>query len=330
MGNDFMTLVMGVNLKEVEKDLDHLRRAFLLTLPVALFLVGLGGWLVAGRALRPLKIIADTAERITARGLDQRIPEVSDNPETARVIHVLNRMMERLETSFHQATRFSADASHELKTPLAVMQGELENALQAAPPGSPEQQLFSNLLEETQRLTVITRSLLLLARADAGQLKLARAPVNLSDELEAMLEDARALAAETQLQFTVDIQPGVRLEGDLALLHTAFFNLILNAIKHNERNGKVSVRLSVAHQQIHFTIGNSGPGIPPEDQPKIFERFYRATRAAQSRADGFGLGLSMAREIIRAHGGEVLLQESRPGWTVFIVTLPSSGMDRLA
>lgn len=328
LGNDHLTLVIGLNLKEAHGDLNHLRQAFLLTLPVALFLVGLGGWVVAGHAMRPLKTIADTAERITARGLDQRIPTVSESPEAARVILVFNRMMDRLETSFRQATRFSADASHELKTPLAVMQGELENALQAAQPGSPEQQLFSNLLEETQRLSVITRSLLLLAQADAGQLQLALAPVDLSAEVEAMLEDARVLAAETRLAFEVDIQPAVRLEADRALLHTALFNLILNAIKHNEPDGKISVRLSAANHKAIFTIGNSGPGIPPADQPKIFERFYRVARTGPSYKEGIGLGLSLAREIIRAHGGELSLQESRTGWTVFTALLPANGVAR--
>ncbi len=147
LGNDEVTLALGLNQQEVEQELNRVRTAFLLTLPVALFLVGLGGWVVAGRALRPLTTIAETAEHLTARGLDQRIPESGDSPEASRVIQVLNRMIDRLEASFRQATRFSADASHELKTPLTVMQGELENALQSAAPGSPEQQLFSNLLE---------------------------------------------------------------------------------------------------------------------------------------------------------------------------------------
>ena len=153
-------------------ELNYLRDAFLLTFPLALLLIGIGGWVIGSRAFRPLKAIADTAEHVTARGLDQRIPLVDSDGEVARVVRVLNGMMDRLEKSFHQATRFTADASHELKTPLTIMQGELENALQGAPAGSNEQQVFNNLLEETQRLKNITRNLLLLAQADSGQLKL--------------------------------------------------------------------------------------------------------------------------------------------------------------
>jgi signal transduction histidine kinase len=184
--------------------------------------------------------------------------------------------------------------------------------------------VLANLLEETQRLKTITRSLLLLAQADAGQLKLTLAPVDLSAELEGMIEDARGLAAATRLIFDVQCPPGLRIEADRALLHTALFNLIGNAIKYNEPDGRIEIRLETAADKIVFTIGNTGPGIPPADQTKIFERFYRVRRVSEPRADGIGLGLSLAREIIRAHGGELSLNESRPGWTSFAVTVPQA------
>ena len=328
LGSDDVTLVIGLNQQEVEQELNRVRNAFVLTLPVALFLVGLGGWVVAGRALRPLKSIADTAEHVTARGLDQRISKSSEDPEVTRLIQVLNRMMDRLETSFRQATRFSADASHELKTPLAIMQGELENALQSAAPGSAEQQLFSNLLEETQRLKTITRSLLLLAQADTGQLKLALETLDLSAELDAMIEDARVLATDLRLRFDVQLPPQLRVEADRALLHTALFNLISNAIKYNEPDGKISIQANPADHKTVLTIGNTGPGIPTGDEGKVFERFYRVALSSSPPVEGIGLGLSLAREIVNAHGGELQLTENRPGWTCFQVTLkpmPGSG-----
>lgn len=325
LGNAEMTLLLGLNQSEVEAELNRVRDRFLLTLPAALFLVGLGGWIVSGRALRPLKVIAGTAERVTVRGLDQRIPLSNESPEAARLTQVLNRMMDRLETSFRQATRFSADASHELKTPLAIMQGELENALQSAAPGSAEQQLFTNLLEETQRLKNITRSLLLLAQADAGQLALARETVDLSAELGAVMEDARVLAEDLNLRFDLAIPPHLNVEADRALLHMAMFNLVSNAVKYNRPGGKISLRLEAMEQKFVLTIGNTGADIPPADQTKIFDRFFRASRSNGARADGIGLGLSLAREIIRAHGGELALKESRSGWTSFELSLPASG-----
>jgi len=319
LGTADTTLVIGLNYAASRAELARLRNAFLLALPLALFLIGLGGWLVAGRALRPLKSIADVAERVTARGLDQRIPAAAESPEAARLIQVLNRMMDRLETSFRQATRFSADASHELKTPLAVMQGELENALQSAVPGSPEQQLFTDLLEEAQRLKTITRSLLLLAQADAGQLKLTLEAVDLGVELEGVIEDARVLAADSQLSFEVQLQPQLWVQADRVLLRTVLFNLVSNAVKYNEPGGRVDLRLEAAGGHVVFTLLNTGPGIPAAEQAKVFERFYRAGRGAG--VDGIGLGLSLAREIVRAHGGELVLRESGPGRTCFALRL---------
>jgi heavy metal sensor kinase len=314
-------LVLGLNLNEVQGELDRVRDAFILSVPVALLLVGLAGWVIGGRALHPLNAIAETAERVTAHGLSQRIPESHQSPEVRRVVVVLNRMMDRLERSFQQATRFSADASHELKTPLAVMQGELELRLQAAPAGSAEQRLCGDLLEQVQRLKTITRSLLLLAQADAGQLKLARETVDLSRELDSLVEDARVLAGEKDLQFDIQIMPEIRVEADRALLRTALMNLVGNAIKYVDRAGRIRITLTARHEQVVLTVGNTGAGIPAEEQEKIFDRFHRVHREGEPATEGLGLGLSLAREIIRAHHGEVVLEESRPGWTSFRIEL---------
>jgi heavy metal sensor kinase len=327
LGTDDTTLIVGLKTNQARAELDHLRNRFLLTLPVALFLVGLGGWIVAGRALRPMRVIASTAEQVTARGLDQRIPLSNEDPEIARVIQVLNRMMDRLENSFQQATRFSADASHELKTPLAIMQGELENALQDAAPDSREQQVFGGLLEETQRLKTITGGLLMLARADAGQLKPALETVGFTAMIEDILEDTRVMAEESQLTFEVDLAPEVSVRADPVLLRTALLNLFVNAVKYNETGGTIRTRLEPRDGEAHLTIGNSGPGIPDADQGRVFTRFHRVDAARQRKVDGVGLGLSLAREIIRAHDGELELLESRPGWTSFRLrmSLPKAG-----
>ena len=321
MGSDVTILIVGLNTGQARAELNHLRNGFLLALPIALLVVGLGGWFVAGRALRPMRVIASTAELVTARGLDQRIPLSHEDPEISRVIMVLNRMMDRLEKSFQQATRFSADASHELKTPLAIMQGELENALQEALPGSKEQQVFGNLLEETQRLKTITSGLLLLARTDAGQLKPALETVDLSSLFEGILEDARVLAEDTRLEFEVKITPGIVVQADPGLLRTALLNLLVNAVKYNEPGGKVLTTLETRGNQVFLTIGNSGPGIPEADKDRIFTRFHRVDAARQRQVDGIGLGLSLAREIVRAHDGELELKESRPGWTSFLLRM---------
>ena len=168
MGTDRMTIMVGVNLAGFYEDTARYRWAFLAIVPLALLLLAGGGWLIAVRALRPVSLITNTAERITARALDQRIPQVNADRELARLVEVINGMLDRLEKSFSQAVRFSADAAHELQTPLTILQGELDYALQHAPDGSEEQQRYSGLLEEVQRLKAIVQKLLILARADAG------------------------------------------------------------------------------------------------------------------------------------------------------------------
>jgi signal transduction histidine kinase len=323
MKSDGLELAIGLNLRAVHAELDRVRTMFILILPAALLLIAVTGWMIAGRALRPLDSIAETAEAVTARGLDRRIPVSAESPEIQRVITLLNGMMDRLETSFRQATRFSADASHELKTPLAIMQGELEFALQECEPGSAQQRLCSRLLDTVQQLKTITRSLLVLAQADAGHLKLTKEEVNLSDELGDFLEDAYVLAGDKNLVFESHVQPGLIVQADRALLKMAVFNLLNNSVKYSDEDGKIRVELSHTGDLITLMIGNSGPGIPTEEQEKIFTRFHRARREGDTPVDGLGLGLSLAREIVRAHGGDLKLLESRSGWTVFQLGIPT-------
>ena len=322
MGTAEHTLVIGMNMRHANAELTRLRNGFLLAMPLALAIVGIGGWIVAGRALRPIRVIADTAEQVTARGLDQRIPVSDEDPEIARVILVLNRMMDRLERSFQQATRFSADASHELKTPLAIMQGELENAMQESTSGSREQQVFGNLLEETQRLKTITSGLLLLARADSGQLKLSLETVDFSTMLAGIIEDARVLGEESRISFSEMIESRILVSADSSLLRNAVMNLCVNAVKYNEAEGRIEATLSTSDGKAILTICNTGPGIPEEDQTRIFTRFHRADTSRNRSVDGVGLGLNLSREILRAHGGDLVLGECRPGWTCFAMTLP--------
>lgn len=322
LGNAEDRLVLGIDRTEALADLRRLRLLLLLALPVALIPIGLGGWLVAGRAMRPLQLITRTAEQVTARGLDQRIPAAADDPVIHQLIVVLNGMMDRLEQSFRQATRFSADASHELKTPLAVMQAELEQALQRSPPGSPDQAAYASLLAETERLKNITRSLLLLSRADSGQLPLAPESLDLAAELATLVTDAVILAEAADVTLETQLAAVPPVSADRSLLLRAISNLVENAIQYNRPGGRVALHLAPATEGVRIEVLNTGAGIPPEDQPRVFERFHRGAGARDRRADGVGLGLSLAREIIHAHGGRLELAESRPDHTLFRLTLP--------
>jgi len=320
MSNPEVTLVLGLNLAPYAREMERLGRLFLLAAPAALVLIGLGGGWLAQRALRPVLALTKTAEGITAQGLDQRIPMHEEDVEFDRLIRVFNGMLDRLEKSFQQAVRFSADAAHELKTPLTILQGELEQAVQSAESGSEQQQSLNHLLEEVQRLKAITRKLLLLSLADSGQLKPQLEPVNFSELIKLAGEDVEILAP--RLEVRESIEENLWVNADPDLIRQVIQNLTSNAVKYNAEEGAVSIELKKEGGQAVFTIGNSGPGIPGEDRERVFERFYRADKAHNRRVDGYGLGLSLSREIVRAHHGELTLQESRENWTVFRTVLP--------
>jgi two-component system, OmpR family, heavy metal sensor histidine kinase CusS len=270
--------------------------------------------------LRPVTALTHTAECVTARGLDQRIPAMTSDAEFNRLITVFNEMLNRLESSFTQATRFSADASHELKTPLARLQIELEQALESAPSGSPQQEVYSSLLDEVSRLKAIVQKLLLLSLADAGRLQLHCEPVNLTRMLENVIEDCRLQAPHLAVEQA--LAPDVHVNADADLLEQALQNLAGNAIKYNCENGQIRFELVKESDCVLVRVANTGPGIPAADRERVFERFYRADKSRSRRVDGVGLGLSLSREIVRAHGGELVLKDSDDDLTCFAIVLP--------
>jgi len=320
MGNPYVTLVVVANLADFDARMTQLRRIHLATLVAGLALVAGGSWLIARRALRPVTALTHTAERVTVRGLDQRIPAMTSDAEFNRLVTVFNEMLDRLEISFTQATRFSADASHELKTPLARLQLELEQALENAPNGSPQQEIVSSLLDEVSRLKAIVQKLLLLSLADAGRLQLHREPVNLTRVLENVVEDCRLQAPHLTVAHA--LAPGVEVQADPELLEQALQNLATNAVKYNCERGAIRFELTRENGNVLVRVANTGPGIPAAERERIFERFYRADKSRSNRVDGVGLGLSLAREIVRAHGGELALELGQDNLTRFLITLP--------
>ena len=322
-GNSEVTLYAGIGLQAHAAEMARVRTAFAFAFAAALACIALGSWLLAGRALRPVRELTRTVARVSARGLDQRVPTDDRAVEFQELLLMFNAMMERLERSFTQAMRFSADAAHELKTPLTILQGELEQALQAA--GPEHERMLARLLEEVQRLKSIVQKLLLLATADAGQITLHRAPTDLSAMLEDIVEDMAILAPGLDIQS--QISQGIVVQADGDLLRQAVQNIAINAVKHTPDGGRIRVCLRKHEGAVGCTVQNSGD-IPPGDRTRVFERFYRIdasrTRAgdAAGNGEGTGLGLSLAREIARAHGGDVNLDETTPGVVSFTLRLP--------
>lgn len=323
IANAEVTLSIAMNLSDLHAETRRFEQALLVAVPLGLLLIVAGGWLIGHMALRPVNRIARTAEAVTARRLNERIPDERADAEFRRLIVLINGMLARLERSFEQATRFSADAAHELKTPLAILQAQAERWLQRAPDGSPEQREYAEQLDEVQRLKVILGKLLLLSQADSGQLPVSLARINLADLARAAAEDVRLLAPDRKT--TVDAPQELLVMADADLLNQAFQNLVSNAVKFGDKDGAIEMALVERAGQAVFTISNTGRPIPKQDHDKVFDRFYRADKSRSREIEGSGLGLSLAREIARAHCGQLILERSEENLTTFTLTLPFAG-----
>ena len=315
--------------KEAAELIVDLTSAYLTALPIAVLVAGFGVWWITRKALRPLQDVADAAELIHAKALDQRLPQPPVQDEIGRLVRVLNDTFDRLERSFAQAMRFSSDASHELKTPLTIMRGEIESALRAEVDNPRIESLLDSLLQETQRLSDIAENLLLLSRADAGALTLKKEAVDFSAMCHELAEDAEILSVRKNITTKSEISPGIHLYADELYLRRILLNLLDNAIKYNVEGGTVSISAAKSDPHVFFRITNTGLEIPKEHANRIFERFYRADLSRSSEAHGSGLGLSLCREIVLAHGGQIWLERPRPGWTAFVFSLPVPQSQRI-
>jgi heavy metal sensor kinase len=300
------------------------RRRFLLILlgltPVALAGAAAGGWWLAGRALAPVDRITATARRITAEDLARRIDPPGTSDEIGRLVAVLNDMLARLDAAFATARQFSADAAHELRTPLTILKGELEVGLAAAPEGDEPHRVMASCLEEVDRLIALVESLLFLARADAGVAENPHDPVDLAELLGDAQPAMQALADRAGVALVLHPADGLVVRGSAPQLLRVLLNLTDNAIKYAPRGGRIDVAIRPDGDRAVLEVKDTGPGIAPEDERRIFERFYRGD-PAHGRG-GTGLGLALVRSIVRMHGGEVTV-DSRPGaGSRFVVTLP--------
>jgi two-component system, OmpR family, heavy metal sensor histidine kinase CusS len=240
--------------------------------------------------------------------------------EFVELLAVFNQMMARLERSFTQASQFSADAAYELKTPLSILQGQLEQTLQAAAPGSELQQRLSSLLDEVRHLSTIVRKLLLLSLADAGKMRLSKTEVDLSELLTDLASDIELISPDLTVQ--MQIETNLKIQADRPFLIQVIQNLIGNATKYNLPSGWVRIELEQRDRLVFVKISNRSNDIPPSERALIFDRFYRSDPARTKQVEGLGLGLSLAREIVYAHGGDLTLDETPAGQTAFTLTLP--------
>jgi len=302
--------------------LDHLLRIFAILIPVMLFVALASGWVMAGVVLQPINDIGSLARQITARNLNRRIPERAVKDELGRLIDVMNGMIARFQASFEDIRTFSMNVAHELKTPLAILKGESEIAL--AKPLSEEEtkDLINTYLEETSRMARIVDDLLLLAKADVGQVPMERELIDIRSMVEDLYEDAQLLSSGKNLHIELVKNEVAVVSGDRLRLRQLFRILLTNAIQYTDPGGWVHLACRCEGTNAIVSVEDSGIGIPTESIERIFERFYRVDQARTRSKGGSGLGLSIAKWIVDAHGGSIRVHSEPGKGSRFEVSLP--------
>jgi heavy metal sensor kinase len=325
-------------LDQIEEVLERVRNVFAVAIPLLIVCAAAGGYVVTARSIGPVSSMAARAAEISTANLAQRLP-VGGSEEVARLAQVVNLLLDRLEASFALQRRFMADASHELRTPTAIIRTEADVTL-SQPHRSEEAYRASIAVvrDAARRLTRIVDDLFLLARSDAGSVGSMgsigerRELVHLDEVIQAAIRVVHPLAAEHSIQVRLLEFVEAPLQGDADQLGRLMLNLLHNAIKHSPDGGTVAISLARRGNEYQIGVVDAGAGIPIEAQPRVFERFFRVDPAREAGAggdqvptSGAGLGLSIARRIAELHGGNVVLAESRPGRTEFRVAIPLPG-----
>lgn len=293
---------------------------FLYGTPTLVLLLA-GGWVLMRRTLAPVTALTEAAERVHAETLRERLPRSDNGDELDRLTSVFNDMLARLDDSFRRIRQFTLHASHELKTPLTILRGEIET-LQRDTQSTPDQrEALAGMLDEIQRLARIVDDLSLLTKAGAGEVSLARELVRLDDLVREACEDARILAEPHAIAVELAACDEVTVTGDRHRLRQLLLNLADNAVKHNERNGRVTVTLHCEKDQARLEIANTGPGIVSDELPLVFDPFFRGAEAQRAKREGCGLGLSIAEWVARAHGGTLTIESGPNGLTTVTALL---------
>ena len=321
--DEIFCVVVGQSLRDIQPVEKQLVLLLVIANPVALLLASLGGLWLANKALKPVDRLTRAAERIGRGNLSERVEEHRSQDEIGRLAATFNQMISRLEQAFERERHFTADASHELKTPLAILRGDIEVALRRERTPEEYQRVLQSSLEEIARLTKLTEDLLTLARSDADESVLDLEQVHL-DQLAAEARTYMAPLADSAgvaLSYHPPIS-SVVVDGDQKRLKQLLVNLLDNAIKYTAAGGSARLSLSEKDSCALIEVIDTGRGIPASALPHIFERFYRQTDPRDSRVTGFGLGLAISKWIVDAHGGSIDVESQEGHGSTFTVRLP--------
>ena len=313
---------VGARLNVLERFQKDLGIGFATALPVVGLVVFFGGLWLGRRAVAPVAELNAAAERISASNPRERLPLPDTRDEIAKLTEVLNRSFDRLQTSYEIATRFSADASHQLKTPLSILRAGLDHLSRATDLNEAQAEEVALLRQQTRRLTSLIEDLLLLAQADAGRMFLEMAELDLKALIQAASDDLETMVDGKGITVEEILPDALPVKADRRLVAMVLQNLVENAAKYTPDGGKIRVAGMIEGDWLVVRIANTGRDIPEADRELIFERFRRGS-AVGGNVRGHGLGLNIARELLRAHGGELRLNPSEPGWIEFEFRLPA-------
>lgn len=316
---DAPTLIM-VAMPVSGDTLMQLRNTLIQSILAALLLFPLGVWFLARRALAPLKRMTRAAADISSQDLSRRVPVPNSRDEVGELSVTLNRMLDRLQETFETQRRFTADASHELRTPVTAISGHANYLLRRTSPTEPQIEPLEIIRSEAQRMSKLVNDLLELARADAG-LTVRREPMNLVEVIEQVAKELAPVAGQARIH-AFSPEPLLEVEGDAGKLHQVVLNLVQNAL--NAGSAEVSVSLQREGRWARIEVLDNGPGIPEAALPNIFERFFRVDGARSTRGNGSGLGLAIVKWIVEQHQGKVEVESKIGEGTVFSVFIPAS------
>ena len=315
-------LLIGTSVKPLESDLAKLETKLI---GIGFLIVGGGflvGWLLIGRSLKPIETISGTAHRIADGDLSERIEISESGSELGQLSRVLNETFEKLESSFEHQVRFTADASHEMRTPIAVILAKSQFALSKERQPEKYQEALQTCMDSAQHMRMLTDGLLELSKVDSGEFHLRSEPGNLEDLTREAVKMIKPLADERNVSISCHLEL-VRAEFDLQKMRQAFLNLLGNAVKYNREGGEIEVTLEKGESVARWSVRDTGPGMDADALGLVFERFYRVDKArTRTGRNGTGLGLPITRAIVEAHGGHISVESEVGKGTTFTVKVP--------
>jgi heavy metal sensor kinase len=314
-------ILVGRSISREQRELEWFRWQLVGT-GLAVLTVGLaGGFWLSGRAVRPIAAMSTAAATISVSSLDRRIDVGDVDSELGKLASILNEMFARLEAAFERQARFTADASHELRTPLSIVHSSAELALNKPRTNEELREALETCVRASRRMKSIVEGLLTLARADAGKLELVQEPIDLGKVVQEAVAMVEPLAAQKKVDIRVHAPP-LNTTGDASRVAQVVTNLVSNAISYNRIGGSVSVMLQAEGQTAVLCVADTGCGIPDEDRPQIFERFYRVDKARAREQGGSGLGLAICKSIIEGMGGTIGFTTAVNRGTQFVARWP--------